>query len=345
VQAVKRITQMGIILLILGCVAGVAIWQYSVSYFSAPGPLTESTSVVFAPGTSTRQIVTILGEKQVITQPKLFFAIARLFRYQNPSKGFKAGEYAFSPNVTPRDVYQKLIDGDVVIRKITIPEGLTTLQILDRLKDLEGLTGSLPPPFAEATLLPETYHYTYGDNIQPVVMEMHKRLKEKLDVLWAKRQKGLPFTTVDEALVLASIVEKETGVAEERGRIAAVFVNRLRLGMRLQSDPTVIYVITGAHPPLDRSLTKKDLEVDSPYNTYKYAGLPPAPIAHPGLAAIEAVLNPPTSNELYFVATGNGGHNFASTLAEHNRNVRYYRKALREAKALNPAPASAPVTP
>jgi UPF0755 protein len=222
-------------------------------------------------------------------------------------------------------VLSLLREGRTVVRHLTIPEGLTTVEILALLDDAPGLSGDRSPP-AEGTLLPETYNYSWGDSRAGMMARMQKAMAETLAKLWASRAAGLPLATPEAAVTLASLVEKETALAAERPRVAGVFVNRLRLGMRLQSDPTVVYALTAGKGPLGRELTRADLEVPSPYNTYRIDGLPPGPIANPGRAAIAAALQPLASRELYFVADGSGGHAFASTLEEHNRNVTRWRK-------------------
>jgi UPF0755 protein len=216
----------------------------------------------------------------------------------------------------------------VVIRKLTIPEGLTSTQIRDILAKAEGLSGS-PLTAPEGSLLPETYDYAWGDTRAGLIRRMAAAQRTTLEALWRERQTGLPLTGPREAVILASIVEKETGAASERARVAAVFHNRLRRGMRLQSDPTIIYALTGGKTRLGRNLNRADLAIDHPYNTYRIKGLPPGPIANPGRAALIAVLNPVKSTELYFVADGSGGHAFAKTLKEHNRNVAKWRRLLR----------------
>ena len=215
---------------------------------------------------------------------------------------------------------------------MTLPEGVTSWQIVETLKSLEDMAGDVAEVPAEGTLLPETYHYIKNDDRTELLGKMKAAMDKTVAELWPMRVEGLPITTEAEALVLASIVEKETGVAAERKKVAGVFINRLRKGMPLQSDPTVIYGITKGEVqnegqgPLGRRLLTKDLEVDTPYNTYMNPGLPPTPIANPGRASIEAVLNPEVHDYIYFVADGTGGHVFARTLAEHNANVARWRK-------------------
>jgi UPF0755 protein len=315
--------------LVFGAIAGFGLWQYGINYFNAPGILSQEKKVFFPSGTSARNVVKILGDEGVIAEPDLFLFITKILQREQKTS-FKAGQYAFAAQISPRDVFRKLVEGDVVIYKATIPEGLAVNQIMPILQNLEGLEGEIPSEIAEGSLLPETYHYNYHDSYASLIQQMQQRMNQTLEGLWEKRAPDLPFTTKEEAVTLASIVEKETGVPEERGKIAAVFVNRLRKNMRLQSDPTVIYAITGGKPPLDRPLTREDLKMESPFNTYVTAGIPPHPIASPGVDALAAVLNPPASEDYYFVATGNGGHHFAATLKEHNANVTAYKKVLKE---------------
>ena len=217
-----------------------------------------------------------------------------------------------------------LTSGKVYLRKITFAEGLTTREIAEILYDNNLLDGdfSIPP---EGYFLPETYTFSRGEKRQNIVEQGHKAMQEFLQSAWDNREQNLPLKNKEELLILASIVEKETGVAAERPQVASVFINRLRKGMLLQTDPTVIYALTKGQKELERLLTRKDLTIDSPYNTYKYAGLPPKPICNPGKASILAASHPDKTPYLYFVASGNGGHNFARTLSEHNENVRKWR--------------------
>jgi UPF0755 protein len=221
------------------------------------------------------------------------------------------------------------VRGKSILHKLTAPEGKTTKQILALVAAHEVLVGDITMAPAEGALLPETYSFTRGETRDELIADMMRARDAVLDELWEKRANDLPIMTKDEAIILASIVEKETGVASERPLIAAVFVNRLRRGMRLQSDPTIIYGLTGGEP-LGRGLRKSELERETPYNTYLISGLPPTPIANPGRASIEAVLDPAESDYLFFVADGTGGHVFAATLEEHNRNVVKWRQIERQ---------------
>jgi UPF0755 protein len=297
--------------------------------YTDPGPLAAGTQMVIPRGASGHEIGTALADAGVVADARLFAVASRLFASHAP---LRAGEYAFPPAVSLRDAIAKLQAGETVIRRLTLAEGLTTRAALAIVAAALGLTGETPEAAAvgEGALLPETYYYSWGDSRAEIVARMRQAMDDAVARLWAERAPDLPIATPGEAVVLASIVERETAVPAERPRVAAVFVNRLNRGMRLQSDPTVAYGLVDAGAPLDRALTRADLEADHPYNTYVHAGLPPGPIANPGLASIAAVLHPAATKELYFVADGNGGHAFAHTLAEHNRNVARWRRIQRE---------------
>jgi UPF0755 protein len=306
---------------LLALVVGGA-WRAARQWYAAPGPLTEATTVVIAPGTGVQGIARVLAQAGVIRQPLLYRALALAAQ---PSAVLQAGEYAFPAGIAPQAVTATLTQGAVVIHRITIPEGLATDDILALLRQERRLTGELPGPIAEGTLLPATYFFRRGDTRAQVLARMQTHMQAVVEAAWQARKPGVPLRTPQEAVTLASIVEKETGLPEERGRVAAVFLNRLRRGMKLQADPTTLYAITRTRGVRPQGLSRDDLALASPYNTYVMSGLPPGPIAHPGPAALEAVLNPPETAELYFVATGTGGHVFAATLDEHTRNVAQYR--------------------
>lgn len=296
--------------------------------FDGPGPLQADTVIYVQPGISMGDIARKLEAEGAIGDSLVFRLGVRLMRV---SRDLKAGEYLFPATVSMRGAVDILLSGKTVLRRLTLPEGITSGEAAALIEAADVLLGSLDTIPAEGSLLPETYHYVRGDTRANLVGRMQAAMLETLAELWAKRDTGIPLKTPEEALILASIVEKETGLAEERPLVASVFVNRLRAGMRLQSDPTVIYGMTqGA--PLGRALTRKDLQADSGYNTYTNAGLPAGPIANPGRASIEAALNPAESDFLYFVASGKGGHAFAKTLDEHNGNVAKWRKLKRQAK-------------
>ena len=308
--------------------AGMALWGYD--RFHVAGPLGADTVLIVPSGAGLETIARRLEESGVVADRHLFAIGARLTKR---ARRMRAGEYVFPARLSMDGAIALLVSGRTVRRRLTIAEGLTTPQALAVVAAADGLSGAVPSALGEGILLPETYFYSYGDTRDAVVTRMRRAMRDTLAGMWPRRAPGVGLRGPDEVLVLASIIEKETGVARERTRISAVFHNRLRRGMRLQSDPTVVYAIRRGAGPLGRRLTKSDLAVDSPYNTYRIRGLPPGPIANPGRASILAALNPAKTKDLYFVADGNGGHVFARTLAEHNRNVAKWRR-LR--KKLNP---------
>ncbi|MCU0837707.1 MAG: endolytic transglycosylase MltG [Rhodospirillales bacterium] len=294
-----------------------------------PGPLTAPATVVVSKGSTVADIAARLRSRQVIASP-LFFELA--VRLSGDEGALRAGEYAVPARITVAEVLAMMRAGRTVIRKLTVPEGLTSRQVVALVLAAPGLAGEVTDTPGEGELLPETYHYSLGDSREQLLARMASAMQETLRELWGRRAANLPLRSVQDAVVLASIVEKETSKAEERARIAAVFLNRLRLGMRLQADPTVAYAIadTNGTTPADvRPLTASDLQTPSPYNTYHVDGLPPGAIANPGRAALAAVLQPAATDELYFVADGSGGHAFARTLDEHNRNVQRWRRLQR----------------
>jgi len=297
-----------------------------------PGPLAESKAVVVPRGASD-QIAGALVRAGVVADGRVFLVASWVSSKDGP---LRAGEYAFPAQVNVWEVLHVLRTARPVQHRLTIPEGLTARQALALLGKTETLVGELPA-LEEAAWLPETYGFERGTP-RTVVMDRAKAAMAKaLADAWAGREQGLPLANAREALILASIVERETGKADERPRVAAVFLNRLRQGMRLQSDPTVVYAVSDGMGVLDRAISRADLDKDSPFNTYRVRGLPPTPIAAPGLASIRAVLHPAKSDDLYFVADGTGGHMFARTLDEHNRNVAKWR-ALGSQPAATPAP-------
>ena len=306
----------------LAVILVLAGWLYVRGEFDKPGPARSERPVVLPQGLGAWDIADRLADAGVIGDPTLFVVGLWL---EDRQHALKAGEYAFEALVTPRGVMEKLVAGDTVVRRLTVAEGMTSAEIVAALAAAPGLTGEIAEPPAEGSLLPETYHYALGDSRAAVIERMKRGMAGLVEELWQGRDPTIGLDTAREAVVLASVVEKETATAEERPLIAGVFLNRLRTGMRLQSDPTVIYALTGGAGPLGRPLTRTDLKVDSPYNTYRRGGLPPGPIANPGRAALAAVLHPAETSALYFVADGSGGHAFAETLDEHNRNVARWR--------------------
>jgi len=313
---------------------GAAAWLFFHTALDAGGPLEADKLVYIAPHSSTGSIAGQLENAHVIDNPLVFRYGAYLKRAGGP---LKAGEYNFKVHISPAAAIALLQSGKVYQHQLTIPEGLTAVEIIGLVNAAPALTGTLETVPAEGTLLPETYNYTYGETRAALVDRMAKNMSTVLATLWKTHAPGILVKSPEEAVTLASIVEKETGIATERPRIAGVFMNRLRANMPLQSDPTVIYAVTMGKMKLDRPLSHADLELNSPYNTYVVPGLPPGPIANPGRASLEAVMNPEANSYLYFVADGSGGHAFGRSLEEHQANVARWR-----ARQKNAAPKAAP---
>lgn len=293
------------------------------SEMNSSGPLLADKLVQIKSGSSVRAISNKLAKEGVVSNHIVFMMVARVKNSNNP---LKAGEYQFKSKNSINDVIAKLQSGITYQHKITIPEGLMSIEIVELLNEDGILAGEIIDVPVEGSLLPETYSFSRGDTKLSVVKRMQNDMRKTIDDLWEDRSEYTPVKTKEEAIILASIVEKETSVAEERPRVAGVFVNRLNRRIPLQTDPTVIYSITEGKRTLDRALIYKDLKTPSPYNTYMVQGLPPGPIANPGRKSIEAVLNPEYNEYIYFVADGTGGHAFAKTLKEHNNNVRAWRR-------------------
>jgi UPF0755 protein len=292
--------------------------------FVRPGPAPAPVTVVLPRGRGVEGVAHALEAAGVIHDARLFRLDVALLGGHRP---LKAGEYAFPAAVSAADVMRLLQEGRTVIRRLTIAEGLTTAQVLALIGATDALDGELPtPPPGEGELLPETYNYAYGDTRAGMVQRLHHAMTTTLAEVWDKRAPNLALASAREVLILASLVEKETAIDSERPRVAAVFLNRLKRGMKLQADPTVVYAATEGDRPLGRELTRADLERAHAYNTYVNTGLPPGPIANPGRASLIAATHPADTDALYFVANGSGGHVFASTLEEHNRNVARWRQ-------------------
>ena len=299
--------------------------------FYAEGPLKQTRTVLISPGANLESIAGRLERQNVISQKLVFQAGVRLYKAEGQ---LKAGEYLFEPGVSMNDVMNALVSGKSILHAVTVPEGMTSEQVVARLLADEVLVGSIAAIPPEGSLLPETYKFTRGMTRQQIIEEMQTAQNRALREIWERRVPDLPVRTPEEMVTLASIVEKETGKADERPRVASVFINRLRRNMRLQSDPTIIYGLFGGKgKPSDRPIYRSDIDKLTPYNTYQIVGLPPGPIANPGRAALEAVANPSRTNDLYFVADGTGGHVFAQTLEEHNRNVTRWRQIEKARKA------------
>ncbi len=309
-------------LLVVGAVAGV-IGVYFLKYqFSRQGPLNYSTVVDIRKGMGVNQIAYKLDNEGVVRHWSVFW-LSWYFVHKSPT--LKAGEYAISKGASVNDVLQQLRRGRGIFNKITIPEGFTSEMAVKRINAHPRLTGVISDVPPEGSLLPDTYTYSSNTDRNDILRRMQDQQQKFLQKEWKKRARGLPVKTPEEALVLASIVEKETGRAGERDRVAGVFVNRLRKGMRLQSDPTIIYGLVGGKGTLGRPILRSEIRSKTAYNTYVIKGLPPTPIANPGRAAIKAVLNPARTKDLYFVADGTGGHAFAPSLKKHKENVKQWR--------------------
>ncbi len=320
----RRLVRILILLIVIGLVGTVGGGILFYKQWHGRGPLTVDATVVIDNGTSVTGIGHQLEEAGVVEDYRLFALGVHLF---SGGRLLRAGEYKFGAGMSEEQVMRMMLSGATVARRITVPEGYTTAQVLRLVSAAEGLVGELPPDLpGEGHLLPETYFYTRGETRFTMINRMADAMQQALQKLWEQRAADLPYDSIEKALALASIVEKETSSPTERAHIAGVFVNRLRKGMPLQSDPTVIYAVTNGSGPLGRAISLADLQVKSPYNSYLNKGLPPGPICNPGLAAIQAVLHPLTTKDIYFVADGTGGHAFAATLADHNKNVAAWRK-------------------
>jgi UPF0755 protein len=318
-------------LIAVGAVGGGYVWLTRA--FEQPGPAAEAKVVLLAPGLGLNAIAERLEGEGLITSRYVFRAGVTL---EGGERSLKAGEYAVPAGASMREIFAMLADGRVVQYAVTFAEGLTSAMIVASLAQSEVLEGEIAEAPPEGALLPETYQVVRGTSRQALLDRMAEAQTALIDRLWETRAEGLPFDTKEQAIILASIVEKETGLPEERARVAAVFVNRLKRGMALESDPTIIYGISQGEPLVNaagerRGIRRSELDnANNPYNTYHIRGLTPGPICNPGADSIAAVLNPATTNDLFFVADGTGGHAFAATLAEHNRNVARWRRIERE---------------
>jgi UPF0755 protein len=315
------------------------------SNFDAAGPLMHSAVTVIPRGEGVQEIAARLEREGIVSDRRLFVAqyLSQSLHIRltgGKEMSLQAGEFEFRKQASMKDVLDTLAQGKAVLYRLSVPEGLTSQQIVARLMAEENLSGEITEVPAEGTLLPDTYRFSRGMARADILERMKADQKRFIAAIWEKRQPDLPFKSIEQALVLASIVEKETGRADERERVAGVFVNRLRRGMRIQSDPTIIYGIVGGQGSLGRPITRSDIDTPTPYNTYTINGLPPGPIANPGRAAIEATLNPAKTKDLYFVADGTGGHSFSETLRDHNAAVQVWRQVERDMRARQAAAAT-----
>ncbi len=274
-----------------------------------------------ARGTSAQKVAKQLHTQNLAPSHLITQIVMRAFKYD---KSLRAGEYLLEPKMSLAQILQKLTTGKVIMHRLTLAEGLTSKQMLALIEDNKFLSGKITQTVTEGDLLPETYTFAKGETRDAIVNQAKKAMTSTLDKIWSSRQKDLPLKNAYELLILASIIEKETGINAERGMVSSVFINRLNQNMLLQTDPTVIYAITLGQKEFDRTLRRKDLEIDSPYNTYRYQGLPPTPICNPGKEALQAAAHPSVTPYFYFVADGKGGHRFAKTLAEHQHNIKLW---------------------
>lgn len=307
-------------------VAGIAILvviAYAKSEFTAAGPLKKEVVVMLPKGAGLKDTARLLKLHGAISNEMLFRVSAR---YQREDRAIKYGEYRIPPEASMAEILAMMVKGDTVQHKVTVVEGLTSYQIVEIVRASDVLAGDIAQAPPEGSLAPDTYFVQRGQSRADVLKRMAESQAATLAEAWEQRAPDLPLNSPEEVLILASIVEKETGVAEERPRVASVFLNRLKRGMRLQSDPTVVYGLTQGKGPLGRGLRRSELDRVTLYNTYQIDGLPPTPIASPGRDAIMAVVSPEVTDFLYFVADGTGGHVFAKTLEEHNKNVGEWRK-------------------
>jgi len=331
-----------LIILMIGAGAG---YYYGRQILETPGPLQEDKVVNIPARAGKRDIADALQREGVINVNPWVF-IGSVFALK-ASSDLKPGEYSFQKNASLRDVIGTIVEGKVVQHAVTVPEGLTSEQIVSRLTDNEIFTGSVREIPREGTLLPETYKFPRGTTRDQVIQRMQQAQKRVLAEIWDRRSPDVPLKSPEQLVTLASVIEKETGKADERSRVAAVFVNRLRQKIKLQSDPTIIYGLVGGKGTLGRPIKRSEITQPSPYNTYVIEGLPPGPIANPGRASLEAAANPARTRDLFFVADGTGGHAFTETYDQHQKNVAKLRTMEKQIQndtvepADDPAPAAA----
>lgn len=319
-------------LVVVALVAVGGALYYGKVRFEEPGPSALALTHVVKPGSSLGQISASLESRNIISNARIFEAGVRVYGHEGD---FKAGEYEFKSSASMKEIMDIMVSGRAILHPLTVVEGMTVAQALDRIEANEFLTGPMPEtPPAEGMLVADTQKFSRGMSRAELIRSMEAQQQAVIEETWANRSPDLVLKDVNEFVTLASIVEKETAVPNERSRVAAVFLNRLRLGMKLQSDPTIIYGLFGGEgKPSDRPIYRSDIDKPTPYNTYQIVGLPPGPIAIPGRAALEAVANPSVTDDLYFVADGSGGHVFSKTLAEHNENVRRWREVEKQRAA------------
>jgi UPF0755 protein len=332
-----------ITILLFAMIGAGAVYYYGKQVLETPGPLAEEKIVNIPSRAGKRDIADVLN-KEGVTDVNPWVFIASVFALK-ASSDLKPGEYAFQKNASLRDVIGTMVEGKVVQHAVTIPEGLTSEQIVGRLSDNDIFTGSVHEIPREGTLLPETYKFPRGTNRDQVIQRMQREQKRVVAEIWERRSPDVPVKTPDQLVTLASIVEKETGKPDERSRVAAVFVNRLKQKIKLQSDPTIIYGLVGGKGTLGRPIKRSEITQPSPYNTYVIDGLPPGPISNPGRASLEAAANPARTRDLYFVADGTGGHAFTETYDQHQKNVAKLRAMEKQIQNDTVEPADDPLPP
>src|SRR5437868_7408073 len=331
-----------ITLLLIAMIGAGGVYYYGRQVLEAPGPLKEDKIVNIPQRAGKRDIAETLNREGVTdVNPWVFIASVAALK---ASSDLKPGEYSFQKNASLRDVIATIVEGKVVQHAVTIPEGLTSEQIVARLVDNDIFAGSVREMPREGTLLPETYKFPRGTTREQVIARMQQAHKRALAEIWERRTPDLPIKTPEQLVTLASIVEKETGKSDERSRVASVFINRLRQKIKLQSDPTIIYGLVGGRGTLGRPIKRSEIQQPSPYNTYVVDGLPPGPIANPGRASLEAAANPARTRDLYFVADGSGGHAFTETDDQHQKNVAKLRTMEKQIQndTVEPADDAAP---
>jgi UPF0755 protein len=331
-----------ITLLLVGMIGAGGIYVYGKQKLEAAGPLEQDKIVNIPARSGMSDIADILQREGVIDNNRWAF-IGSVFALKARSE-MKPGEYSFTKNASLRDVIGTIVEGKVVQHSVTIPEGLTSEQIVTRLSENDIFTGSIREIPSEGSLLPETYKFPRGTQRTQVIARMQQAQRRALAEIWERRSTDIPLKTPEQLVTLASIVEKETGKANERSRVAAVFMNRLQKKMKLQSDPTIIYGLVGGKGTLGRPIKRSEIAQPSPYNTYVVEGLPPGPIANPGRASLEATANPARTRDLYFVADGTGGHTFTETYNEHQKNVAKLRTMEKQIQNDTVEPADEPPT-
>ncbi|TMJ04597.1 MAG: endolytic transglycosylase MltG [Alphaproteobacteria bacterium] len=328
-------------IILVVAIAGGLVYSYGKHKLEAAGPLDREKIVNIPRGLGLREIADLLARENVIDQPFVFIGGVLVLKAKDD---LKYGEYKFPKQITVREAIETIVEGKVVQHAFTIPEGLTSEQIVARLAEVDFLAGNIREVPKEGTLLPETYNFPRGTTREQAIQRMQQTHRRVLQEIWERRSPDIPVKTAEALVTLASIVEKETGRPDERSRVAAVFSNRLRQRIKLQSDPTIIYGLVGGKGTLGRPIMRSEIEQPTPYNTYVVEGLPPGPIANPGRASLEATANPARTKEIFFVADGTGGHAFAENLQQHQQNVARLRQFEQQVRTPAPADRAMPFT-